>query len=40
MGCEVICLEGEEVQPVDCFAQEGMLPNALGIFVFCANLLH
>lgn len=39
MDCRGFCLQGEEVQPMDCFVQEGMLTNALVICVFCANLL-
>jgi len=40
MHCKGFCLEGEEVQPVHCFVQEGMLTNTLVIFTFCANLLR
>lgn len=39
MDCKGFCLQGEEVQPVDCFVQEGMLTNTLVIFTFRANLL-
>lgn len=32
------CLQGEEVQPVDCFVQEEILTKALVIFVSCVSL--
>lgn len=40
MDCRWFCLQGEEVQPVDCFVQEGILTKALVIFVSCVNLLR
>lgn len=40
MDCRWFCLQGEEVQPVDCFVQEGMLTKALVIFVSCISLLY
>lgn len=40
MDCRWFCLQGEEVQPVDCFVQEGILTKALAIFVSCVNLLR
>lgn len=40
MDCRWFCLHGEEVQPVDCFVQEGILTKTLAVFVSCVNLLR